>query len=194
MQTRLLVIEHNRMSKRKGQKTRGRWTCLFTCWPGVLSHGLMRQLAWILARSPLHWQSSLLHAAIVNMEPADLIKISWWTWNSVGGWTWPIKVNFVLFCLCICSVFGLKMIFETQRTSVVLISCRQYVTSVLSTKPSGSVLKVNLPFISPFSISFHFRFSVHHVFPKRQPCFFFWFPFLFSCHPLDQDYRCHRWP
>ena len=35
MQTRLLVIEHNGMSQRKGQKTQGCWTCWFTCWPGV---------------------------------------------------------------------------------------------------------------------------------------------------------------
>ena len=31
------------------------------------------------------------------------------------------------------------------------------------------VLKVNVPFISPFSVYFHFRFSVHRVFPERQP-------------------------
>ena len=76
-------------------------------------------------------------------------------------------------------------------------SCRQYVqiTFVLWTEPSGRVLKVNLPFISPFSIYFHFRFSIHCFFPERQPCFFFfWVPFLFFCHPLDEDYRCHRGP
>ena len=59
--------------------------------------------------------------------------------------------------------------------------CRQYVqiTFVPSTEPSGSVLKGNLTFISPFSIYAHFHFSVQRVGGKRPPCFFFfWFPFL----------------
>ena len=61
------------------------------------------------------------------------------------------------------------MIFETQCTSMVthfMSTVHVHATFVLSTEPSGSVLKVNLPFISPFSISFNFRFSVHRVFPE----------------------------
>ena len=34
-QTRLLVIEHNGMPQRKGQKTQRHWTRWLTCWPGV---------------------------------------------------------------------------------------------------------------------------------------------------------------
>ena len=71
--------------------------------------------------------------------------------------------------LCICHVFGLQMIFETRRTHFMLTVHAD--NFVLSTKPSGSVLKVNLTFINRFSISFHFRFSVHRVFPEHRPCF-----------------------
>ena len=68
--------------------------------------------------------------------------------------------------LCIC-VFGLQMIFETQR----LISCQQYmqITFVLLTEPSGSVLKMNLPFISPSPFPLTFAFQSTVFFPKANP-------------------------
>ena len=116
MQTRLLVIDHNGISKSKGQKTqifppkwdkqrRRCWTHWFICCPecsGMMlakprvNEAASMDVAWMLACRPLQWQSCLLHAAMGSIEPADLIKISWWTRNSVGGCTWPIIVLFVL--------------------------------------------------------------------------------------------------
>ena len=106
MLTRLLVIEHNGMSQRKCQKSSevGRTKAetlnplvhlLTTCaaarhW---LSHGSMRQLAWMLARPPLHWESSLLRATMENIEPADLIKISLYS-----GWLY--LTNYGKFYVC----------------------------------------------------------------------------------------------
>ena len=44
-----------------------------------------------------------------------------------------------------------------------------------------------------FPFAFAFQSTVFSL--NRQPCFFFlWFPFLFFCHPLDQDYRWHWQP
>ena len=53
--------------------------------------------AWMLASRPLQWQSSLLRAALGNIEPADLIKISLYS-----GWLYLTnygKFYFVYFIL-----------------------------------------------------------------------------------------------
>ena len=97
--------------------------------------------------------------------------------------------------VCICHVFGLQMIFETQHTSMV--------THFMSTICADNFCPIDQTIWQCFESEFAVRKSFLHflLLPlfsppcfSHQPCFFFffWFPFLFFCNPLDQDYRCHR--
>ena len=95
----------------------------------------------------------------LNKYPVTLNGIrTWWCQLLTGG-----GVSLHLLC------DWLQMISETRRTSVETHFMSTVRADNFCPMDHLQCLKVNLLFISPFYIYFHFRFSVHRVFPERQP-------------------------
>ena len=67
-------------------------------------------VAWMLARRPLQWQSSLLRGAMGNIEPADLIKISLYS-----GWLYLSNYDeFYVVCFAIRKILTIISVLISQ--------------------------------------------------------------------------------